>query len=96
MANHKHTIAALALLAMSGGLAPLAVAQNLDMQGTADARQDDARPSRGMTQARVESVYGAPQNRTSPVGDPPISRWEYSDFVVFFEYDRVIHAVVKR
>ena len=30
------------------------------------------------------------------VGEPPISRWVYADFVVFFEYDRVIHAVIKR
>jgi hypothetical protein len=30
------------------------------------------------------------------VGEPPISSWEYPGMVVFFEYDRVIHAVMKR
>ena len=49
-----------------------------------------------MTQASVESKYGSPVAVKAPVGEPPITRWEYANFVVFFEYDRVIHAVVKR
>ena len=47
-------------------------------------------------QARVESTFGAPAAVKAPVGDPPITRWEYANFVVFFEYDKVIHAVRKR
>ena len=96
MAKPTHTLAGLALLAITSGFVPVAAAQTLDMQGTSGARQDDGRPTRGMTQARVESTYGSPVKREAPVGDPPITRWEYADFVVFFEYDRVIHAVVKR
>jgi hypothetical protein len=70
-------------------------ADTLQMDGMApDANA--ARPSRGMTAASVESRFGAPQAKKAAVGDPPISSWEYKDFVVFFEYDRVIHAVVKR
>ncbi len=49
-----------------------------------------------MTAESVESRFGTPDAKVAPVGDPPISRWEYKDFVVFFEYDRVIHAVSKR
>ena len=49
-----------------------------------------------MTAESVEAKFGAPDAKVAPVGDPPISRWEYADFVVFFEYDRVIHAVTKR
>jgi hypothetical protein len=49
-----------------------------------------------MTAASVEARFGTPEAKVTPVGDPPITRWEYKDFVVFFEYDRVIHAVVKR
>ena len=30
------------------------------------------------------------------VGEPPITRWEYRNMIVYFEYDRVIHAVMKR
>jgi hypothetical protein len=57
---------------------------------------DDGRPTRGMTQASVEAKYGSPTAVKAPVGDPPITRWEYANFVVFFEYDKVIHAVRKR
>lgn len=49
-----------------------------------------------MTQASVESKFGAPNSKVAAVGEPPISRWEYQNFVVYFEYDRVIHAVLKR
>jgi hypothetical protein len=28
------------------------------------------------------------------VGAPPITRWDYAGFSVFFEHDRVIDAVV--
>ena len=72
-----------------------AQADTLQMDGVSQAN-DGSRPSRGMTAASVESKYGAPVAKHAAVGDPPISRWEYRDFVVFFEYDRVIHAVVKR
>jgi hypothetical protein len=88
--------AGLCLLAMAGGLAGAASAQNLDMQGTAGAVAGDGRPASGMTQASVEAAYGAPAAKVAPVGEPPIARWEYAEFVVYFEYDRVIHAVRKR
>ncbi|HEX2139404.1 MAG TPA: hypothetical protein VHG33_06805 [Woeseiaceae bacterium] len=54
------------------------------------------KPTRGMSQARVEANYGEPEARKSAVGDPPISRWDYENFVVYFEYDKVIHAVSRR
>jgi hypothetical protein len=86
------TISLVALLIAAWGTAG---ADTLDMQGVA-ATANDGRPTRGMTQARVESKFGAPASVKAPVGDPPITRWEYADFVVFFEYDKVIHAVRKR
>jgi len=85
-------VSAIALLA---GIAAVANAQTVNTAG-ATAGSADGRPTRGMTQASVESKYGSPVSTVAPVGDPPITRWEYSDFVVFFEYDKVIHAVVKR
>ena len=53
------------------------------------------RPARGSSMASVEARYGSPTSRVSPIGDPPISRWEYPGFTVFFEYEHVIHAVVR-
>ena len=52
-------------------------------------------PARGMTLDKVASTWGEPESRLRPVGDPPIARWEYSDFVVYFEYQNVIHSVLK-
>ena len=87
---------ALIAAGLVAGFVPAAGAQTLQMEGTQAARQGDGRPTRGMTQASVESKYGSPVSVEAPVGEPPITRWEYQDFVVFFEYDRVIHAVLKR
>lgn len=51
-------------------------------------------PKSGVTQASVEQKFGAPQSIQGPVGDPPITKWIYSGFTVYFEYDRVIHTVI--
>lgn len=86
----KLTIVALALGLMAG-----ANADTLNTSGI-DAGNDGSRPTRGMTQASVESKFGSPVSKKAPVGDPPIARWEYPAFTVYFEYDKVIHAVQKR
>ena len=80
------------------GLVAIAGAQTLQMGSTENAAvfEQPGKPGRGMTQARVEQDFGSPSSKDVPVGEPPISRWEYSGFVVFFEYDRVIHSVTKR
>ncbi|MDX1498793.1 MAG: hypothetical protein R3176_02785 [Woeseiaceae bacterium] len=85
----------LILPVLLAGVIGAANAQNLDMEG-ATPRADGDRPTRGMTAARVEQTFGTPSSKVAPVGDPPISRWEYPGYVVYFEYDKVIHAVVKR
>ena len=85
----------LALIALIGGFMSTATADTLDL-GAANIRSDDGRPTRGMTKARVESKFGSPTSKVAAVGDPPISRWEYPEYVVYFEYDHVIHAVRKR
>ncbi len=43
---------------------------------------------------QVENQFGQPQKRYPTVGKPPITRWDYPSFSVFFEYNRVVHAVV--
>ncbi|HSN71084.1 MAG TPA: hypothetical protein VLT59_06220 [Steroidobacteraceae bacterium] len=83
------TACCLALAAFGG-----ATAQTLEMVETPSATVE--RPSRGMTMNRVESRFGAPARRIAAVGDPPITRWEYPGFIVFFEYDKVLHAVATR
>lgn len=88
----------LILLVLSMGLLGTVSAQNLDMSGAEGSHTFDqpGKPTRGMTQERVRANFGEPNSTVAAVGDPPISRWIYSDFVVFFEYDKVIHSVTKR
>ena len=50
-------------------------------------------PGRGMTKDQVEERFGTPPEKIGAVGEPPISRWVYSGFTVYFEFDRVIHSV---
>lgn len=54
---------------------------------------DDNAPIRGMTKAVVSRKFGLPENQSGPVGDPPIYRWDYADYSVFFEGDYVLHSV---
>lgn len=53
-----------------------------------------ATPNRGATMHQVIARYGPPQYRHAPVGQPPITRWDYPGYRLYFEYNRVIHAVV--
>ena len=74
----------------------IALGDTLLIEGLAnDAVSASERPRRGMSMANVEARYGAPTARVAAIGDPPISRWEYPGFVVYFEYDHVVHAVVR-
>jgi hypothetical protein len=58
-----------------------------------EAATASQRPARGLSMARVESQFGAPSQRLPAVGEPPITRWEYPNFTVYFEGQYVIHAV---
>jgi len=51
------------------------------------------RPSRGTSMDKVLATYGSPTRKVAPIGQPPIERWEYPAFTVYFEYQKVIHSV---
>ena len=76
-------------------LAVLSIGSVAAAQTPGAGAMHDSRPTRGMSQASVEARFGMPRDKIPAVGEPPISRWEYPGFIVYFEYDRVIHAVVK-
>lgn len=57
-------------------------------------QQQAGLPTRGMTMAQVLNRFGEPAQKRAPVGEPPISQWRYDHFVVYFERQYVIHAVV--
>ena len=72
-------------------------ADTLLLDGLEDAQASSSeRPNRGESMARVEARFGPPREAVAAVGEPPISRWEYVDFTVYFEHDLVIHAVQRR
>lgn len=52
-----------------------------------------ARPDRGQSMTSVETQFGKPESIVSAVGQPPITRWVYAGFTVYFEGDTVIRAV---
>ena len=51
-------------------------------------------PERGMNMDQVESSFGAPNERIGAVGEPPIARWVYGQYTVYFEHQLVLHSVV--
>ena len=71
-------------------------AQNLQMAEAPAVEASADTPTRGMTMAQVEARFGAPAQRHDAVGRPPITRWVYPGFVVFYEYQHVVHAVAVR
>jgi hypothetical protein len=83
----------LLLLALS--VAHPALAETLSTPAGVPGTAAD-RPDRGSSMATVQSRYGEPTTRHAAVGNPPITRWDYPQFAVYFENDRVLHAVLVR
>ena len=83
------------LLALSAAVVTLSPAQAEVISLKANAALDVPRPTRGMTMHQVESQFGAPSEKHPAVGQPPITRWDYDTFSVFFEHELVLHSVVK-
>ncbi len=68
---------------------------------TINTFQPEVRPGdhlfvNGLSQQAVLARFGEPKERLAPVGQPPISRWVYETFTVYFEYNIALHAVVHR
>ncbi len=86
------TLLALLLL---GGTVAVASAETIVVGGRLMvAPSSIARPHRGETMRQVEARFGAPERRYPTVGEPPITRWDYAHFSVYFEFTRVVHSVV--
>jgi len=87
----RYRILLLATVLASG----LAGAETIAVDNGISVKQSDVpTPTRGMTMDQVAGKFGAPATKVPAVGQPPISRWEYPGFVVYFEHEHVIHSVV--
>lgn len=60
------------------------------------ARKSDVEPvpTNNMTMETVRAEFGPPKREAVPVGSPPIQRWYYDEYTVYFEFDRVIISVI--
>lgn len=90
----------------------LALAAGLLLQAPASAdtllvdrvkAETQAMPARGQSMAQVEAGFGAPERKHAAVagpGDrqhnPPITRWDYAGFSVYFEHSHVVDAVAAK
>ncbi len=68
-------------------------------EGSATAAMPASLPGKGQTMGEVLKHFGQPQVKHAPVGGdapkhPPITRWDYAGFSVFFEHSHVVDAVV--
>ncbi len=50
-------------------------------------------PLRGQSMNTVLSQSDEPDRKMDAVGNPPITRWIYPGYSVYFEYQTVIHSV---
>ena len=83
----------LLLLALSAATPALAETLSTDIGNPAVS---GGQPNRGSSMAAVQGRFGEPTQRHATVGNPPITRWDYPQFSVYFEHDRVLHAVLVR
>jgi hypothetical protein len=88
----RKSLSALLLAAAVG----VAQADTLLIDGIALAEASQVeKPRAGLNKSEVEARFGQPARTVAAIGDPPISRWEYTGFIVYFENDLVIHSVVR-
>lgn len=50
-------------------------------------------PQTGESRRSVLERFGLADQEHAPVGQPPITRWDYREFSVYFEYDHVVNSV---
>lgn len=76
------------------------VASNLtaDVLLIEEVRQADRMelPENGTSTADVRARYGDPAKIHATVGNPPITRWDYDRWSVYFEYDLVLFTVLHK
>ncbi|MET0102313.1 MAG: hypothetical protein ABW078_11335 [Sedimenticola sp.] len=90
-------------LLLAAALIPAAPAVTADVllldaiaENPANSPQGVERPRNGQTMDQVRARYGEPVKEMPWIGDPPISRWVYDGFTVYFEHELVINAVIHR
>ncbi len=89
-------VLALVILVFAGFAQPVTLSADvLLIEEVRQAGRMDV-PVNGMTTADVRARFGEPVTTHSAIGDPPIKRWEYDRWSVYFEYDIVLFTVLHK
>jgi len=86
-------ILALAVFLLTFGLAAPGLADTVTLPEEKKETFSVTLPGRGMSMEEVTGRFGEPEEKFERVGTPPITRWVYKTFTVYFEDKYVIHAV---
>ncbi|MCB1560900.1 MAG: hypothetical protein KDI75_07375 [Xanthomonadales bacterium] len=94
-------IVSLVAVAFAGGVLSTATRADVLLVERAQEAQAMNLPARGMSMAQVERQFGAPVSKRGAVGggsekQPPITRWVYADYTVYFEHSHVVDAVLNK
>jgi hypothetical protein len=95
----KFVLGSAPLLAAILMAATSAHADTFDVRKNAAMGSRSDLPRRGLSMSQVEQRYGAPVEKLATAGGdaprhPPINRWRYNGYTVYFERNHVIHSVV--
>ncbi len=95
--GNKQTAASIVLTATLISLSLTSHAETilLPIASQGDYLGDIKKPAKGQKQGQIVAQFGEPIQRSGPSGTPPITRWDYGDFSIYFESDVVIHSVLK-
>lgn len=82
--------------ALAGLLLSLSLPLSADVLILDEVRQVESMnvPANGQDKATVETLFGSPTKRHDAVGEPPITRWDYDGYSVYFEHDLVLYTVL--
>lgn len=88
-------------LALTGALGTAPALADVLLIDRVEESRSQPLPARGSSMSQVESRFGTPTEKRAPVGGsqpqwPPITRWIYPEFSVYFENDRVVDTVVNQ
>ena len=90
-------------LALTAGLLLQAPAQAETLLVDRVQSETQAMPGRGQSMSQVESTFGAPRVKHAAISgpnnrraNPPITRWDYAGYTVYFEYNHVVDAVANK
>lgn len=82
------------ILLLLAFLLPLgASAETLEIPVGQQGASSISLPQPGESQRAVLERFGLADEEHAPVGNPPITRWDYREFSVYFEYQHVISSV---